>query len=194
MKKLGAIVLAAGLSRRMGKEKILLSFGKGTVLERVLGTLSAAGVQERVVVVRPDLPEAAEIARRSGSRVAVNPHPEEEMLLSIRIGREQLAAGLDAFFVWPADHPAVTAATLLALASEASPATVSVPVYRGRRGHPPLVGSGLAEAIAAIPAGEGLSYLWRLRPELLHETAVEDRGVILDINTPGDYEEALRVI
>lgn len=186
--KLGAVVPAAGLSRRMGREKLLLSFGSSTVLERVLSTLSAAGVHERVVVLRQGLSEALAIVKRTGSRAVVNPHPEEEMLDSIRLGIAELSPDVEAFFVWPADHPAVRSETLMELAALAAPRRVAVPVYAGRRGHPALVGGGLFNEILRIPPGEGLRYLWRAAPEILLELPVEDRGVLLDLNTPEDLE------
>ena len=192
MKKPGAVVPAAGFSRRMGKEKVLLRFGGTTVLERVLTTLRVAGVEERVVVLRPDLKEAIALVRRAGARVVLNPHPEDEMLLSIRMGIADLPPDLPAFFVWPADHPAVLPETLAKLALEADPQRVVVPVYAGRRGHPALVGGQLVSEIAAIPPNEGLRYLWRLRPEVLCEMEVEDRGVLVNVDTPEDYENAIK--
>jgi molybdenum cofactor cytidylyltransferase len=178
----------------MGREKILLRFGDISVLERVLSTLSVAGVAEPVVVLRPGLPQAQEQARRSGARIVVNPRPEDEMLLSIRMGIADLPLDVDAFYVWPADHPAVTAETLGLLAFDASRSRVVLPRHRGRRGHPALVGSDLIEAIGQIPPGEGLRHLWRAHPEVLREVEVEDRGVLLDLNTPDDYEAALREV
>jgi molybdenum cofactor cytidylyltransferase len=191
--RLAAVVPAAGLSRRMGREKVLLSIGSSSVLERVLDTLASAGVDERIVVVRPDLPEAAQQARSRGARVVVNPHPEEEMLHSIRMGIEELSPGLEAFFVWPADHPAVRVETLLLLALQANRTLVLLPLHRGRRGHPALVGADLIDSIAAIPADQGLRHLWRSRPEVLGEVPVEDEGVLLDLDTPEDYQKALTV-
>jgi CTP:molybdopterin cytidylyltransferase MocA len=190
--KLGAVVAAAGLSRRMGREKILLRFGEASVLERVLATLAAAGVADRVVVLRPGLPEAYEQARRAGASVVINPSPEEEMLLSIRMGIGELALDLQAFYVWPADHPAVLPETLVTLAMEAGSDRIVLPTHRGRRGHPALVGDGLIQAIAQIPAGEGLRHLWHADPQLVREVPVEDSGVLLDLDTPEDYDAALR--
>jgi molybdenum cofactor cytidylyltransferase len=190
--KLGAVVAAAGLSRRMGREKILLRFGETSVLERVLATLAAAGVADRVVVLRPGLPDADEQARRAGASVVVNPRPEDEMLLSIRMGIGELAPDLEAFYVWPADHPGVLPETLVTLAKETGRGRVVLPTHRGRRGHPALVGYGLIEAIARIPPGEGLRHLWHVDPKLVREVAVEDPGVLLDLNTPEDYDAALR--
>jgi molybdenum cofactor cytidylyltransferase len=190
--KLGAVVAAAGLSRRMGREKILLRFGETSVLERVLSTLAAAGVADRVVVLRPGLPDADEQARRAGASIVINPRPEEEMLLSIRMGIRELPADLEAFYVWPADHPAVLPETLVTLAREDGRDRVVLPTHRGRRGHPALVGCGLIDAIARIPPGEGLRDLWHADPHLVREVAVEDPGVLLDLNTPEDYDAALR--
>jgi CTP:molybdopterin cytidylyltransferase MocA len=172
----------------MGREKILLRFGGVTALERVLDSLLRAGVEDRVAVLRPGLEEAALLARGRGALVVLNEHPEEEMLVSIRLGIASLPRPVEAFAVWPADHPAVSPDTLAALAARAAPDRVIVPTWGGRRGHPALVGAALREAIDAIPPGSGLRRLWRDRPELLEELAVEDEGVVLDMNTPADYE------
>ena len=75
---------------------------------------------------------------------------------------------------------------------EAGSDRVVLPTHRGRRGHPALVGYGLIQAIAQIPAGEGLRHLWHADPQLVREVPVEDPGVLLDLNTPEDYDAALR--
>jgi len=190
---LAAVVPAAGLSRRMGCEKILLPFGRSTILETILQSLDAAGVADRVAVLRPDLPEAAERVRRAGARVVFNPRPEEEMLLSIRLGLESLSIDPRAVFVWPADHPAVSLATLELLAGRADPARALLPTQAGRRGHPALVGRDLLPAIASIPPREGLRSLWRTRADAVVEVPVEDPGVVLNIDTPEDYRAALGI-
>jgi molybdenum cofactor cytidylyltransferase len=187
--KLGAVVVAAGLSRRMGREKVLLRFGDQTVLERVLSTLAAASIDECVAVVRPDLPQSAELARRLGARVVVNTKPQEEMLNSIRMGIAELSPDVDAFFIWPADHPAVSGETLTELARAAGRARVVLPVYGGRRGHPALIGADLVADVVALPPGEGLRHLWRVRPDVLVQVPVDDAGVLIDFNTPEDYEK-----
>ena len=187
---LGAVVPAAGLSRRMGREKVLLPFGRSTMLGTVLAKLGAAGVERVVVVVRPDLAGAAEEARAAGAGVVVNPHPEAEMIVSIRLGLAALPAGPEAFFVWPADHPAVLVSTLERLASRASKEGAVLPVTSGRRGHPALVGRGLAAAIAAIPERDGLRRLWRDRAEAVEELVVDDPGILENLDDPDAYERA----
>jgi CTP:molybdopterin cytidylyltransferase MocA len=176
----------------MGREKVLLPFRGSTILETVLATLAEAGVEERVVVLRPELEEAAARARRAGATIVVNPHPEAEMLVSIRLGLASLSPEIDAFFVWPADHPAVRAATLTLLERAGARDRAVIPVHRGHRGHPALVGRGLAAEIEDLPLESGLRALWRARPEAVSELPVEDPGVLLDLDTPEAYEKALR--
>jgi molybdenum cofactor cytidylyltransferase len=188
---LAAVIPASGLSRRMGREKILLPFRDSTLLETILGTLAGAGVAERVVVLRPDLAEAADRARRAGALVITNPHPEGEMLVSIRLGLGALGGGADAVFVWPADHPAVSDGTVALLAASANPARAVIPTYLERRGHPALIGKALLSDIALIPPEEGLRNLYRQRPEFVVEIAVEDPGVVQNIDTPADYQELI---
>lgn len=187
---LAAVVPAAGLSRRMGREKILLPFGRSTLLETILETLAAAGITDVVTVLRPDLPEAAERAGKAGSRVVFNPHPEEEMLVSIRLGIQAIPPEVNAVFIWPADHPAVSNVTIRTLARLAEPARALVPSYCSRRGHPALIGRQLLPEISRIPPREGLRHLWRMRPEVLLEIPVEDPGVVQNVDTPQDYRRA----
>jgi CTP:molybdopterin cytidylyltransferase MocA len=190
---LAAVVPAAGLSRRMGSEKILLPFGRSTVLETILETLAGAGVTEVVTVLRPDLTEAAEMAGRLGARVVFNPHPEEEMLESIRLGLGAIAPEAPGAFLWPADHPAVSAGTIATLSRFAHPALALIPCWQSRRGHPALIGRRLFSAIGAIPPGEGLRHLWRTLPDAVVEFSVEDPGTVQNVDTLEDYRKALEL-
>jgi molybdenum cofactor cytidylyltransferase len=190
--RIGAVVPAAGWSRRMGGEKILLPFGRSTVLGTVLETLAASGVlpADVAVVLRPDLDAAAALARRAGCAAVANPDPRGEMMSSIRIGIDALPQGLDAFFVWPADHPAVAEDTLRRLASGADPARVRIPVWDGRRGHPALVGVQLREEARAQTDAGGLRALWRVRADAVDDRPVEDPGVVANVDTPEQYAAA----
>ena len=190
--RLGAVVPAAGRSRRMGRDKILLPFAGSTMLATVLGKLAEAGVARTVAILRPDLPHAHRIARAAGAEVVVNPDPDEEMIVSIRLGVERLEDSVDAFFVWPADHPAVRSSTLESLARAASRDRAVIPVFTGRRGHPAIVGADLVVEIARLPPNAGLRQLWRSRSDAVSELAVDDPGVLENLDDPETYERARR--
>jgi CTP:molybdopterin cytidylyltransferase MocA len=176
----------------MGRDKVLLPFGGSTMLETVLSKLRQANVERTVVVLRPDLPDADLRARRAGAEVVMNPHPEGEMLVSIRLGIETLASSVEAFFVWPADHPAVRPETLRDLAARASRDLAIIPVYAGGRGHPALLGAGLVSEIAQISPDEGLRQLWRKRVDAVRELSVEDPGILANLDDPEAYARAVR--
>lgn len=190
--RLGAVVPAAGWSRRMGRDKILLPFGGRTMLETILAKLAEAGVSRTAAVLRPDLSEAHRLARAAGAEVVLNPAPDDEMLASIRLGIERLAGSVDAFFLWPADHPSVRTETLRELAAHASRRTAVIPVHSGRRGHPALVGVLLAPEIAHLPVNAGLRQLWRDRADAVLEVAVDDPGVLENLDDPESYQRARR--
>lgn len=176
----------------MGREKILLPFGESTMLGTVLAKLAAAGVPTIAAIFRADLPEAHRVARAAGAEVVVNPDPDDEMLVSIRLGVERLLPAADALFIWPADHPAVSSATLRLLIDRASRQTALLPVHAGRRGHPALAGAEVLAAIGRIPDNEGLRWLWRERADSVLEVAVDDPGVIENLDDPEAYERARR--
>jgi molybdenum cofactor cytidylyltransferase len=175
----------------MRSEKILLPFGNSTVLETILSPLGLAGVEEVVCVLRPDLPDAARRARAAGARVIWNPRPEEDMLLSIRLGLEAVSAKASAVFIWPADCPAVSPRTVELLARSADPGRALVPAYRSRRGHPALLGRDLIPDVNGLPPREGLRHLWRTRAEAVAEIAVDDPGVLQNLDTPEAYRAAV---
>jgi CTP:molybdopterin cytidylyltransferase MocA len=179
----------------MGSEKVLLPFGESTVLGTVLSTLSSAGVggSSIAVVLRPDIAGAAAIVAAAGAVAAVNGRADAEMMSSIRVGLQALPETLDAFFVWPADHPAVSAETVRLLASRADRGFALIPRWNGRRGHPALLGRGLREDALACPDQGGLRELWRERADAVREVLVDDPGVVANADTPEEYEAALAI-
>ena len=176
----------------MGSEKILLPFGRATMLETVLGKLAGAQVSRIAVILRPDLTAAARIARDAGAEVLINPDPDDEMLVSIRLGVGLLLPAADCLFIWPADHPAVAPETLDVLIAAADRTTVLLPLHGGRRGHPALVGGDVLAGIGEIPPGEGLRWLWGERADSVREVDVADPGVIENLDDPETYELARR--
>ena len=174
----------------MGREKVLLPFGRSTMLETVLSKLHAGGVERVVVVVRPDLAEARARAQGAGAEIVVNPHPEGEMIGSIRLAIAALPVELDAFFVWPADHPAVLESTLERLIGRAAREKAVLPVYGEKRGHPALIGAELRDSIGRISDQDGLRRLWRDRAEVVETVFVDDPGVLENLDDPASYERA----
>ena len=201
-----AILLAAGESTRMGRAKALLPWGDTTLLEYQIAELRAAGIDDVVVV----LGHAAEEGRPrvpSEARVVVNEAYREGRASSLRTGAVALPDDADPIVVLSIDQPRPRRIVqqLLTRHRDAG-ALVTVPVGDGRRGHPVVVaGALLPELRSASEEAQGLrgviaAHEGEVREVhymlVSHESAVGAPDlsaliVLLDINTPEEYEQAL---
>ena len=185
-----AILLAAGYSRRMQRFKPLLRLGGRTVLERVVSLYRSAGVAD-IRVVTGFRSEAIQSAL-GGLPVAVvhNPVHDAGMFSSVLAGINTLASDVSSFFVHPVDIPMVRPHTLAILmdAFDRRPIPVAYPVFDGHRGHPPLVNVALKEAIVSHDGSGGLSALLRRFDATALDVQVADEGVLLDMDTPDDFQ------
>jgi molybdenum cofactor cytidylyltransferase len=182
---IGAVVLAAGSSSRMGTPKADLPTPDGaTFLEAILATLGGAGIGAVRVVVAPGAAHA--------TSSVINPDPARGMLSSVQCGLRALPQDCEAVLVWPVDHPLVTAATVISMieAFVAGNPPVVVPSHGGRRGHPVLfAGRVLPELLRADPR-EGARAVVHAHDDRL-ELAVPDPGVVTDVDTPEEYGQVL---
>jgi molybdenum cofactor cytidylyltransferase len=184
---MAAIVAAAGLSRRMGSCKQLLDLGGKTVLARCLETLLAGGVREIVVVVGVNGEPLAAEAGRFPVLVVINDDPAGDMASSVRAGRAALSMEADGVIVTPCDYPLVLAATVACLleAHTEEPDRIIIPTHCGRRGHPLLVPRIVLEE---LQGNLTLRDLVRCDPNRLRFIEVDDPGILVDMDTPEDYQ------
>lgn len=188
-----AILLAAGKSRRMGCCKQLLPLGGSTVIARCIDALVAGGVGEIVVVVAEEGNEVAEAVRSYPVRVVVNPACEGDMSSSVRAGRDALAAESRTVIVSLCDYPLVSADTikLLTVAAGDSPGSIVVPCYRKRRGHPLLVPRDVLDELGE---NQTLRDLLRSDAGRICHIDVDDQGVLLDMDTPEEYQRICGIV
>ncbi len=189
--RLGAIILAAGDSRRMGQPKALLNMGGKTFLGRWLRLLAEA----RIATVRVVLGRDAAIIRAQvelpDRQVVLQPHPEEGMLSSLRLGMDSLPEGLGGLFLCPVDHPQVGADLIPALEAALRPGVVVVPVHGGRRGHPVLFSAELFAELRTVPLAAGARAVVRADPGRVVEVPA-GAGVLVDIDTRDEYDSLRR--
>jgi len=197
-----AVVLAAGESRRMGTQKLLLPFGDMTVAGAVVRAARASRVDRVLVVlgadrerVRAELEPGREPGRSAGPAgpaaiaFAVNEDYPSGMLSSIQAGFRALPGDAEAAVVMLGDQPFLPSWIVDAVvaAYRESGKGIVVPVFRGRRGHPVLVDTKYRDEILGLDPADGLRQLMRARPGDVREIEVDDAGILRDLDTPADY-------
>lgn len=187
MTELGAVILAAGAGTRLGGvAKALLPSDGSTFLARIVATARSVGTEQLVVVVAPPFGDAiGEHARELGCTVVLNEHPERGMSSSVALGFAALDCATA--WLWPVDHPDVDVSTLRTLIASLGSHAAVRPVCDGRGGHPPLIRRSVFPQLAACSGIEGGARTV-LAMVSVQDIAVEDRGVVRDIDTPADLE------
>jgi molybdenum cofactor cytidylyltransferase len=195
-----ALIPAAGESRRMGRPKLALPLGEKTVLEHVLDALRNAQVDHMLVVIGPHVAELQPIAQNAGAQVLQLTDKTPDMRTTIEHGLRWLEEHFhpgheDSWLLVPADHPVLSPLVVRQLiqARQANPShAIVIPTFQGRRGHPALIGWQFVEQIRQLPPDEGInSFLRRYGSELV-ELPVGDSDVLLDLDTPEEYETIKR--
>jgi len=183
-----AVVLAAGLSSRAKAFKMALPVGDRPVIRRAVEAFLPWC--DRVIVVtgyRPDLLAPALEGLGPAVETVVNAGYEAGMFSSVRVGVAQVRA--PRFFLTPGDYAFLTPALCGRLLEEPGPAVQ--PSVEGRAGHPLLLDRACAASILAEPADSNLR-AWLSR-QAVRYAETGDRDILLDIDTPEDYERARRV-
>jgi molybdenum cofactor cytidylyltransferase len=196
---IAALVPAAGHSRRMGAPKLALEVAGRSVIEHVVEALRAAGAAPVLVVLAPHVAFLGELAARAGAEVLRLPEATPDMRATVEAGlgwlEERCRPGeSDAWLLAPADHPALDAGVvrrLIEARQQRPDRSIFVPTWRGRRGHPALIGWGHVAGIRARPRGEGLNVYFRARADAVCEVPVESAAVVEDLDTPEDFARLL---
>jgi CTP:molybdopterin cytidylyltransferase MocA len=187
------IILAAGYSRRMEQFKPLLPLGEETITDHVIATFRQNDVEVYLVVGWRGHELRAGI-KKWDINIIENREYQQGMFSSVKAGIRHLPPATESFFIMPVDIPLVRPATVsrLLIAVREHPGKIIYPVFRKKRGHPPLIPLGLAPAILGWQGDGGLRAALRAQENSAMEVIVPDGNILLDIDTSGDYHAMLR--
>ena len=185
-----ALIVAAGMSTRMGQFKPMLSIGSISVAQRVVASLHQAGISKVVMVTGCNAITLERHLAGNGIIFLRNDRYETtQMFDSVKIGLEYLQDKCDRIVFTPVDVPLFTAATVRALL--ASGEALACPVYDGRQGHPILLSAGLIPQILADSGEGGLRGALDRCSAAMAPIPVNDPGTLQDADTPEDFSALL---
>jgi len=188
-------VLAAGRSARMGRPKALLPVGPDsaeTFLSRIVASMRAGGLDDVLVVGRPDDVELREAVARLDPpvRYVGNVDHERGQLSSIVAAVDAVdRPGVRGLLVSPVDMPLVKPETFAAVlrAFAASPGTIVRASCGGGHGHPVIFDRGSFGDLRRADPDVGAKAVLRASPQRVIDVDVADTGVLADVDSPEDY-------
>lgn len=188
-----AVLLAAGRGSRFdasgARNKLLSALPDGRLVCVAAAQALRAALPRVVAVVSTAQTEVAARLREAGCEVSICPDAAAGMGHSLAWGVQQ-AADASAWLIALADMPFLRAETVKRLLDQPGGADrIVVPILGGRRGHPVLFGRAHGAALMALQGDRGARSLLANHPVL--EVAVDDPGVLRDIDTPADLDEPL---
>ncbi|WP_320171273.1 DVU_1551 family NTP transferase [Maridesulfovibrio sp.] len=193
--KIYGLILAAGLSSRMGKLKALLPLDGSTVLSRCIRTLVDGGTSDVFVVTGHMADRVGAEAVSMGMHEVYNKDFEQGMFSSVKAGVKALPEDAAAFLVLPVDIPLIRPSTIRALTFDfvADPTDVIYPCFKGERGHPPLISAELIPEIIAHDGTGGLRTILEKHEDKARDRHMPDLGILRDLDTPADYDKACNI-
>ena len=189
---IAAVILAAGLSRRMGQNKLLLPFRGGSLLGRTLRLTAALPFSQRILVTS----EQVQTALQQGDelspdfQIVLNHAAEQGQSVSLRLGTA--AAIGDGYLFFTGDQPLLDATVVLSVLEHAAPNRIVVPRALGRPGNPVFFGAYFRDALLDCRGDRGGRGVRDAYPHCCIYVDVPDARCLADIDTPEQYAALLQ--
>jgi len=188
--QIGAVVLAAGESRRMGEPKTSLPWGNTTVIAHVCEILLASGLEEIRVVTGGGREHVETSIQHLPVQTVFNPkYADQNMIHSLQTGISSLSQNLKATLIVLGDQPQVEVDTIrrLTQAFQESSGSLIVPSHHNRRGHPWLVSRSLWPEILSLQPPSTLRDFLNNHAGQIQYISIATSTILKDLDTPEDY-------
>lgn len=189
IKPVSAILLAAGESTRMGKQKLLLPLGNMTMVEQSLENLLNSRVKEVIVVLGCNADEITPVIEKKNIRLVINQDFRLGMSSSIKAGISEISKDTEGVMIALADQPLIPPEIIDILIESFSgdERGIVLPVFKGLRGHPVIFDLKYKYELMAIDGDVGLRGVVKAHIDDLKEVEVDCPGILKDIDVMEDY-------
>jgi molybdenum cofactor cytidylyltransferase len=191
-----AVIPAAGMSTRMGRNKLLLGFKGKSLITRAVDTLLASEVDEVIVVLGHEAEKVLEELNGKQVKLVKNPNYREGLSTSVRAGISAVSPNANAIMVYLADQPLLEPGEVdrliraFARARELNKSIV-VPFFHGQRGNPVILDASYRDAILDVVGDVGCKRVIRRNPEQVFVVEMETDHVVRDVDRIEEYEELM---
>lgn len=188
--KIPAILMAAGKSTRMGKNKLLLPFDDHSVIAETCDRLLASHVSKVIVVLGNDQDKVREQLANKNVEFVINPNYADGMMTSLQAGMSYLPIDAKFFMVALGDQPLVTTSVYNTLieATAYTSHKIFIPTYGRERGNPIVLSSEFIDEMLEMDGDVGGRVIIKKYPEEIQEIPVINEGIVINMNTPELYE------
>jgi len=184
-----AIILAAGKSKRMGEPKMLMPWGKSTVLQTVISTFQTSGINDILVVTGGAHQQVESLIGQTVQTIFNEDYEKGEMLSSIQLGLSAKMNEASAALICLGDQPQVTERSVRSVcdAFMKNKSPIVVPSYEMHRGHPWLLARPLWDELLQMKSPRTPRDFLKKHTRKIHYVIVDTASVIEDLDTPEDY-------
>lgn len=184
-----SIVLAAGESKRMGEPKMLMPWGKSTVLQTVISTLQSSGVNDILVITGGARAQIESLVGKTVQTIFNKDYANKEMLTSIQLGLEAKMREASAALICLGDQPQIQERSVRAIieAWNQTKSKIIIPSYEKQRGHPWLIAREYWDEILNMSADKSMRDFLKKHKDNIFYVNVDTPSILQDLDTPEDY-------
>jgi molybdenum cofactor cytidylyltransferase len=194
-RRVAAMVLAGGMSRRMGRSKPLLPWGNQTIIETIARRLTLLRFHDTLVVTGHQAADVGAVLSKTGIRTVFNPDYEAgEMLSSFKAGLRALDESVSACMIFLGDQPQINPRLVhdILTAYAEGKSSIVAPSHMNRRGHPILIDRHHWREILDLEDGKAPRDVINAYNNEIAYILTDDSNILNDMDTPEEYRAALK--
>jgi molybdenum cofactor cytidylyltransferase len=190
---ISVIILAAGKSTRMGKQKLRMQLGQRSILEHTVNNYLNSKVDEVIVVVGYEASEIKQLLEHKPVIIVHNPRYNDGIGTSISAGTQHIKKSAEMIVIALADQPYIRSDIINYLVDmhKDSNKGITVPVYKGIRGNPAIFSSSYKKELVELQGDTGGKQVTDRHPDDVLEIDMEFEEVTMDIDTMDSYYKAI---